>query len=135
MFAYDAADLNIDESLEVSAKHIPLKQLLSEISKQLGVSFEWSKNIVTVIPPKNDITALLASPSNESRITGKVIDKNGDPVSGAAVTVKGSTIGTTTDEKGNFSINANTGDVLEISYVGYKRSRSRSQAPLPSRLS
>lgn len=120
-FAYDAADLNIDESLEVSAKHIPLKQLLSEISKQLGVSFEWSKNIVTVIPPKNDITALLASPSNESRITGKVIDKNGDPVSGAAVTVKGSTIGTTTDEKGNFSINANTGDVLEISYVGYKK--------------
>jgi iron complex outermembrane receptor protein len=42
---------------------------------------------------------------------------------GVSVSVLGTTHGTTTDDKGNFQIQANTGDVLVISSVGYVEQR------------
>jgi len=42
-----------------------------------------------------------------------------DPVIGASVLVKGTTNGTITDLDGNFQIDAQQGDVLQISYMGY----------------
>lgn len=119
-FAYDATELNINAYVEVSAKKIQLKQLLTEISRQSGASFEWTKNIVTVIPPQKNTATEPKPVAIETGVTGKVIDKNGQPVVRAVVVVKGSGIGTTTDENGNFRINAKPGDVLEVSYVGYR---------------
>ena len=51
-------------------------------------------------------------------VTGTVEDADG-PLIGASVLVKGTTRGTVTDFDGNFSIEANVGDELEISYMGY----------------
>ena len=55
-----------------------------------------------------------------TKIKGTVIDQTGFGVIGAAVVVKGTTNGVETDFDGNFEIEAKVGDVLEISYVGYK---------------
>ncbi|MCZ4223472.1 SusC/RagA family TonB-linked outer membrane protein [Pedobacter rhodius] len=53
-------------------------------------------------------------------ITGQVVDaKTNETIVGASVKVKGSGIGTITDSKGNFSLNASTGAVLQVSYLGY----------------
>jgi TonB-linked SusC/RagA family outer membrane protein len=51
-------------------------------------------------------------------ITGKVVDENGQPISGASVLVRGTSTGTSADANGNFRINAKTGDVLVVSGVG-----------------
>ena len=52
-------------------------------------------------------------------VSGKVTNRsNGEPLSGATITVKGSTTGTKTDASGNFSVNAQTGAILKISYIG-----------------
>ena len=52
-------------------------------------------------------------------VTGNVKDSNGDPVIGASVRVKGTTIGTVTDINGNFSLsNVNPTATLMISYIG-----------------
>ncbi|WP_239004458.1 TonB-dependent receptor [Lacinutrix sp. WUR7] len=53
------------------------------------------------------------------QVTGSVSDDSG-PIPGASVIVKGTTNGTTTDFDGNYTIDANTGDVLIYSYVGYE---------------
>lgn len=55
-----------------------------------------------------------------AQIKGTVIDNSGMGVIGATVVVKGTTNGVVTDFDGNFVLNAKPGDVLEISYVGYK---------------
>ncbi len=51
-------------------------------------------------------------------ITGTVTDDFG-PLIGATVVIQGTGTGTVTDIDGSFSLQANTGDVLEISYTGY----------------
>lgn len=52
-------------------------------------------------------------------ITGYVRSDNDEPISGASVRVRNTTVATMTDETGLFSINASIGDVLVVSHVGY----------------
>lgn len=62
---------------------------------------------------------LSASVFAQKKITGKVTDENGAPISGASVVVKGTKVGTITDPNGNYSITAPDGSkALVISYVG-----------------
>ena len=59
--------------------------------------------------------------SQERTITGTVKDANdGSPLPGATVVVKGTTTGTATNFAGEFSIEAENGDVLVVSFVGYE---------------
>ncbi len=52
-------------------------------------------------------------------VSGTVIDDTNQPLPGVSVVLKGTTSGTTTDFDGNYAIEANNGDVLIFSYVGY----------------
>lgn len=58
--------------------------------------------------------------AQERIITGNVTDQDGLPLPGVSVIIKGTTTGTQTDFDGNYSIEANTEDILQFSYVGYK---------------
>ena len=51
-------------------------------------------------------------------VTGVVMSEDG-PLPGATIIVKGTTQGTTSDFDGNFSINADSDAVLEVSFVGF----------------
>ncbi len=56
-----------------------------------------------------------------SKVTGKVIGEDGEPVIGASIIVKGTTVGTVTDFDGNFILDVpHDGKQLVISYIGMK---------------
>ncbi len=55
----------------------------------------------------------------QNTVHGKVTSNTGDPVAGASVVVKGTAVGTTTDEGGNYSISANKGATLVITSINY----------------
>ena len=63
---------------------------------------------------------LFYSLSLVSQNTGLIIDQNNNPLPGASVVLKGTTKGTTTDFDGNFTIDIKTGDILQISYIGFE---------------
>ena len=52
-------------------------------------------------------------------VKGVVKDGTGEPIIGANVVVKGTTNGTITDFDGNFQLNANKGDIIQVSFIGY----------------
>ena len=57
--------------------------------------------------------------AQQKTITGTVSDENNMPLPGATVLIAGTSSGAATDFDGEFQINANVGDRLQISYVGY----------------
>lgn len=59
--------------------------------------------------------------AQDLNVSGAVSDEDGQPVIGAAVSVRGTSSGTTTDNDGLFTLNI-SGDkaVVEISSLGYK---------------
>lgn len=69
--------------------------------------------------------AVVAGPSQQT-VKGTVSDAQG-PVIGATVKVSGSSAGAITDLDGNFTLQCNVGDMLEISYVGYKTQKVKAQ--------
>ena len=60
---------------------------------------------------------VFAQTGNE--ITGKITDKDGEPLIGVSIVVKGTSAGTITDVDGRFKIEADRNDVLAVSYIGY----------------
>jgi TonB-linked SusC/RagA family outer membrane protein len=59
----------------------------------------------------------------QSPVTGVVRDADGKPVAGATINKNGTTVTTVSKEDGSFSIDATTGNELNISYVGYQNYR------------
>src|SRR5690606_25752144 len=58
--------------------------------------------------------------TSQQQVTGKVVDPEGNPLQGVTVTVKGKAAAAKTDFDGAFSIAAQRGDVLELSFIGMK---------------
>src|SRR5574344_2097709 len=61
-------------------------------------------------------------------VKGHVKDSAGEPVIGRTVTVDGTTGGTITDFDGNFTIKADQGATLNISYIGYQPANVKAAA-------
>lgn len=57
--------------------------------------------------------------AQQSNVTGTVYDETGNPVSGATVHIKNSSVATISDAAGHFSINASPDAILVITFVGF----------------
>lgn len=73
------------------------------------------KRLLTVV-----IMILGFSAYSQSTLTGTVKDATNEPLPGVSILVKGTTNGTLTDFDGNYSIQLNTGDVLEFNFLGFE---------------
>lgn len=112
-YTFVASDRTVDLNRKVSLNVQSLS--LEETLKQLFAGTNVSYKIVN-----NQIILSKAQATQQSKLVkGKVVDKNGEPIIGANVVVKGTTNGTITDIDGNFSLEAATGSTLTISYIGY----------------
>ena len=60
--------------------------------------------------------------SNKKEIKGKIVNENGESITGAMIVQKGTNNGTVTDFDGNFSLKIDSvlNDAIAISYLGYK---------------
>ena len=68
---------------------------------------------------KEQISAVSQSRQDGFTLQGNVKDINGEPLIGVNVKIKGTDSGAITDIDGKFSLKVNTGDILELSYLGF----------------
>ncbi len=121
-FFYNKATLSNARPVTVDFKNTSLQDALNECleNESLTYSIEGKtivivpQTIVEPLPPSKD-----AAVSTAITIKGKVVDDRGEPLGGATVLVKGTSIGTKTDADGNFSISAQPDAILVVSFVGY----------------
>lgn len=113
-FVYIAGDVDTDRTVSINASQ--LKDAVAQILKGQNVSYEiQGKNIV--IKKGNQQTA---SSEKKKKVTGIVMDANGEPIIGATVVEKGTTNGTVTDFDGNYALELSESGTLAVSYIGYK---------------
>ncbi|MCR4700809.1 MAG: TonB-dependent receptor [Bacteroidaceae bacterium] len=67
----------------------------------------------------SNATAPVEASAPTQKVVGTVVDQSGDPIIGANVLVKGTRNGTITDFDGRFTIEAPSGAILVVSYIGY----------------
>ena len=116
-FVFSSADVDTRKKISVSAENQSVNAVIEQILRGQGLIYEiQGKNII--LKKEGAIEKTVSKKTN--KITGVVLDPNGEPVIGANVVVKGSTNGTITDIDGNFSIqNVPEDAILLVSYIGY----------------
>jgi TonB-linked SusC/RagA family outer membrane protein len=119
----------LDNSLDMNRK-VSVKVHNKVVNAILDKVFEGTDNryyisdrqiIISKENAKSDMTLLPAAIQPSKRtLTGTVVDELG-PLAGANVAVKGTTIGTISDEDGKFTLeNVPQNAVLQVSYIGYR---------------
>lgn len=66
------------------------------------------------------LVLVCGSASAQNEISGVISDESGEPVIGASVVIKGTSSGTITDLDGNFKLQADNGQTLVISCIGFQ---------------
>ena len=91
---------------------------------------EAGKNGVIVVRTK----AAASTKDGELKVSGRVVDPQGEPVIGACITIEGTTNGTVTDVDGKFTLTAPNDAMLKVGYVGMKEARMKASPILVVKL-
>ena len=121
VFLY-ASNKNLSKKVNVDVKDKNVKQILDEVLEHTGLVYEIDgKQILVKERKEAPVAKTRQVEQNQGRdINGVVTDKNGEPIIGANVIVKGTSIGVTTDVDGQFHLKGvSKGSVLQISYIGF----------------
>lgn len=112
-FSYRDSEVEGKQPVTVKVKDAALAALLaSELSKvQLKYALVNEKIVITPVPQGQNGAPFV--------LTGRIMDKSGQPVIGASVLVKGTVNGVIADIDGTFSITVSRGDDLVFSSMGY----------------
>jgi len=121
-FSYLTDDIRQVKTITYNKEKISLGTALGELLENTGLSYEQvEKNIL--IKKKGETIAIITDNTDNAAgtIRGKITDTEGKALNGATVLVKGTQIGTSTNEQGNFVLsNVPDGNItLLISAVGY----------------
>ncbi|WEK37022.1 MAG: SusC/RagA family TonB-linked outer membrane protein [Candidatus Pseudobacter hemicellulosilyticus] len=132
-FWIEASLLHSAKPISIEVKNAPLKEVLDRCFDDQPLSYQIVGKVIIVQDKPN---APPRTPETDpfELISGMVVDaKTGDPIAGASILVKGEKKGVSSNEKGEFSINARPGNTLVVSSVGYAPKEvvlGRSQRPL-----
>ena len=95
-----------------------ITNVIRYIPKQLWPGFKLTCCFIAFALLQFSVTA--QSTPKDIKISGKVNSAQGEPMIGVTVGVKNTSIATTTDANGAFTLTAPDNAILEISYVGFK---------------
>lgn len=76
------------------------------------------------------ITCISGLSAQSLTVTGTVTDENNQPLIGTNVSIEKTQKGTITDMQGKYSIEANQGETLSFSYIGYKTKKVKANRPV-----
>ncbi len=114
--AYSEQVVDMDRKVSVHIVNVELPKALDKVMEGTSIGYEVRDGKIYLFEksvPKH-------INQQTRKITGIVIDSNGEPVIGANVVEKGTTNGTITDLDGKFSLQVTSGKTLVVSYVGFQ---------------
>jgi len=113
------------KKVTIDVTNVYYKNALKQVLSETDLTFEINNNTVVIKEsngsPKSSTNIIKTTATmQQSTVTGKVTDDQGSPLSGVTVTVKGTNIGTSTENDGNYSLSLpQSAQVLVFSAMGY----------------
>ncbi|WP_205600333.1 SusC/RagA family TonB-linked outer membrane protein [Sphingobacterium luzhongxinii] len=119
-FLYNDALVKEAKRVNIQIQQKSLDEALSRLLSGNQMVFKVIDETITVnVKGGNDVIPSNVVMEIQNKINGVVKSSEGTPLVGASISVKGSTVGTTTDSNGAFSIQVNNGQTLLVKYIGY----------------
>lgn len=124
-FLYRTSDIKSIDNLNIDAKSISVQDLMTRLLAGSSLTFKQIDDRILITTTntalKNGIKPDLVIEKSYAVISGTVFDaKTKDRIVGATIRIKNNKAQVLTDGRGNFRIDAEIGQVLLISYIGYE---------------
>ena len=127
VFIYKNEAINVDKKVDVKAEGSTIDLILENLLQNSGVKYEINKKQI-IITPDRSISSNNEIKTNEGiqqpqkkELSGTVKDSKGVPLPGVTVMVKGTTIGTITDNDGKFKFSVfPDAKTIVFSFIGMK---------------
>lgn len=116
-FFYDANLIDLSQRVIVKVSGKSIEDIMNAISNQTELLYKITKKQITLYPQKSN--GGVNKKNISKQISGRIVDENGDPVTGANIIERGTTNWTVSDYNGEFSLNVASDAYLEISLIGY----------------
>lgn len=120
---YNAKIIKSVAPVTISANNMPLSEFLNRVLKPLSLKYTISENtiLITKQPRRSDTTPIAGTEAQQREITGRMTDEQGNTIQGVTIGVKGSVIGTTSNENGDYRITvSDNATTLVFSMVGFE---------------
>ncbi|WP_434036664.1 TonB-dependent receptor [Formosa sp. 4Alg 33] len=114
-FLYNNNLVDVERKINLDVKNKKIKDILDLIFKGTGVTYTLKDKQIVLLPKQQAVKTTMAV---QKQLTGKITDEFDMPLPGVSIAVKGTTRGAMSDFDGNFAIDAVSGDVLVLSYIG-----------------
>lgn len=115
----DNTDFKSSKKINANFVDAPLEKVMDLVVQGTGLIYVIEDKTV-VIKEKSLLDKVRAYFANID-VTGRVVDEKGEPVAGATIKVKGTSVTAISDGTGFFSLkNISDDAVLQISYLGYQ---------------
>lgn len=114
--AYNESKLNGNKVISLALENAPLEEVMKEILKNTGFSYKIQGQYMIISETANSVPRV---------VSGRVLDERKQPMIGVAVIIKGQGTGTTTNVDGYFKIGVKSGNILEVSFLGYAKKEIR----------
>ena len=117
-FVYEGSDINVGKKVNVNANTV--SQAVEQILVGQNVTYRINGNSIIVSKKVASQIKQKSSASRKEKVSGTITDTQGEPIIGANVNEKGTKNSAVTDVNGRFTIDAEIGSPLVVSYIGYK---------------
>jgi TonB-linked SusC/RagA family outer membrane protein len=117
----DAISLT-NPKVDVNVANTPVTEVLNSLFAGTNLTYKVLNNNLIVLSAKDNLI-------QDIKVTGRVLGSNGEPVPAATIRVKGTTVVTSADINGRFSIVSPDNAVLVVSSVGF----SQEEVPVSGR--
>ncbi len=114
-FLFRVEEVNKYGKRDFKVENANMENVMSKLLKGTNLTYSVNNGIIVIKPVTVNAKA---QQSDKKLITGKVVDDKGNPLPGVAVVIQGTTVGTATDAKGRYKIQATSKDALTFSFVG-----------------
>ena len=119
VFLYRSEDFNTSKKVSIDVKGGTINEILDQALKEEKVVYDVYERQIVI--QKAAESVVNAEQPQKKDISGKVSDSKGEPITGATVLVKGTTVGITTDFDGKFKLSIPAdAKTLVFSFVGMK---------------
>ena len=116
LVVYSSRELDVKTKILFSKKKAKVSEMLDELLRNTNLKYEHTNNYIVF---SKKVSESDVRQQTGKKITGTVVDNNGEAVIGASVHEKGTTNGVITDIEGKFSLEVADKAWLTISYIGY----------------